>query len=72
MSLKLYHSAAPNGAVQIVVPDNQTWNILYGHITWNSSATGGNRWINITVTSPESHMSIVHPPRTTKSLGMPI
>jgi hypothetical protein len=41
------------GPVEWVVPANQTWRVLHGHVELNTSATGGNRFVRLEILDDE-------------------
>lgn len=56
MSLLSVHEETQAGPIVWTVPKNQTWQLLFGHVIFTSSATGGNRWLTFTVEDETGHI----------------
>lgn len=54
--IRAIHQPAAAGPLTWTVPENQCWQLLCGHIIFTTSATGGNRWVNLRATSPDGHI----------------
>jgi hypothetical protein len=56
MSIQVLHADNVVGPIEFIIPSNETWTVMAGHIILISSATGGNRWLRMGTHDENDHI----------------